>query len=88
MILDASTLASKERLLKVNMRLPTMWACTAVIIKPWTYRTKVDRRDDGTVPTSTIPGIAEEIKVAASKMEKLLKSPNTFLAIHATGGES
>ena len=78
MILDARTLASKERLLKVNISLHTMWACTAVIMKPWTSRTKVDRRNDAIVPTLKIPGIAEEINGAASKMEKLLKSPNKF----------
>ena len=39
------------------------------------------------MPTETIPDIAEEINMAASKMEKLLRSPNKFLAIHASGGD-
>ena len=87
MILDVSSLASRERLLKVNLTLRMMWACTAIVIKPWTSRTKIDQRDDCTVPTETIPDIAEEINMAASKMEKLLRSPNKFLVIQASGGD-
>ena len=85
MILDTSSLASRERLLKVNLTLLTMWACTAVVIKPWTSRTKIDRQDNGTMPTEMIPDIAEEINMVVSKIEKLLRSPNKFLAIHASG---
>ena len=64
------------------MSLRMIWAYRAVIIKPWTSRTKVERRNDGTLLTETIPGIAEEINVAANKMEKLLR----YLAIHASEG--
>ena len=50
-------------------------------------QTKVDRKEDYTVLTSTIPGIVEEINAATSKMEKLLKSPDKLLAIHGTEGK-
>ena len=86
MFLNVSTLVSKERLLTVNMCLCTMWSCMAVIVKPCTARINVDRKEDNSVPTSTIPGIAEELNAATSKIEKLLKLPNKLLAIHWTRG--
>ena len=85
MLHDGSTLVLKERLLTVNLCLRTMWSCTAVIMKPWTARINIERKVEGSVPTSTIPGIAE-LNAATSKMDKLLKSPNKLFAIHGTGG--
>ena len=58
MLLDKRTLVSKERLEEINLCLRTMWAATSVVIKLWTDRIGVDRMENGSVPASTIPGIA------------------------------
>ena len=84
-LLDRSTLVSKARLLTVNMCLRTMWSSMAVIVKPWTDRISVDRTEDGSLPTSTIPGITEELNTATSKLDKLLRSANKLIFIHGTG---
>ena len=62
-----------------------MWAATSVIIKPWTDRIGIDRMENGSVPTSTIPGIADELTVATSKLPKLLRSWKRLISIHGSG---
>ena len=71
--------------LTVNMCLRTMWSSMAVIVKPWTDRISVDRTEDGSLPTSTIPGNSEELNTATSKLDKLLRSANKLIFIHGTG---
>ena len=66
LILDGEELASREPLLKINITLQTLWACTIVLVKPWTSRVKTERRDDGTVPYRMIPDIADEINQAGT----------------------
>ena len=43
LILDGEVLASWETLLKINLTLCTLWACTIVLVKPWTSRMKTNR---------------------------------------------
>ena len=66
-LLDKRTLVSKERLEEINLCLRTMWATTSVVIKPWIG---VDRMENGSVPTSTIPGIADELTVATQVLKQ------------------
>ena len=63
-ILDVEVLSSRETLLKINITLQTLWACTIVLVKPWTSRVKTELRDDGTVLYRMIPDIADEINQA------------------------
>ena len=85
MLLDKSTLVSKAMLLTINMCLCTMLSSTAVIVKLWTGRISVDRMEDSSVPTSTIPGIADELNAATRKLDNLLRFANKLISIHETG---
>ena len=84
-LLDKRTLVSKEQLEEINLCLRTMWEATSVIIKPWTDRIGVDKMENGSVPTSTIPGIADKLTVATGKLAKLLRTSNRLICIHRSG---
>ena len=79
------TLVLKERLVVINLCLWTLWAATSVVIKPWAERVGVHRMENGSVPTATIPGIANEMTVAAGKLAKLFKSSDRLICIHGSG---
>ena len=85
MLVDKETLVLKERLVEINLCLWTLWAATSVVIKPWAERVGVHRMENGSVPTATIPGIANKMTVVADKLAKLFKLSNRLICIHGSG---
>ena len=83
--MDKQTLVSKGRLEEINLCLRTLWAATSVVIKPCADIVGVDRTKNGSVPTSTIPGIANEMTVTAGKLARLFRSSNWLICIHGSG---
>ena len=85
LLVDKDTLESRDHLVKINLCLQSLWAATSVVLKPWADRAGINRTQDGSIPTASIPGVAEEMSVATSKLAKLLKSLNHLICIHGSG---
>ena len=85
LLVDKDMLESRDCLVEINLCLRSLWAATSVVLKPWADRAGINRLQDGSILTASIPGVADEMSVATSKLAKLLKSSNHLICIHGSG---
>ena len=57
----------------------------AVVLKPWTERTGIIRTQDGSIPTASMPVVADMISTAAGKLPKLLGSQIRLVCLQGSG---
>ena len=83
LLVNIRTLNSSDRLTQLNLSLRSLWSSTTVMIKPWTGG--IERAEDGTFPTSSIPYIADRIGQGIRRLPKRLRTQVRLLCIHKSG---
>ena len=84
-LVDKDTLESSDCLVEMNLCLRSLWAATSVVLKPWTDRTDINRMQDSSIPTASIPVVADTMLTAAGKLAKLLRTSNRLICLHESG---
>ena len=64
---------------------PVYVGSVAVVLKPWTKRTGIIRTQDGSIPTASMPMVADMISTAAGKLPKLLGSQIRLVCLQGSG---
>ena len=85
MLVNKDTLESSDRLVEMNLCLRSLWEAKSVVLEPWTDRAGINRTQDGSIPTASIPVVADEMSVAACKLAKLLLFSNRLICLLWSG---
>ena len=64
---------------------PVYVGSVAVVLKPWTERTGIIRTQDGSIPTASMPVVADMISTTAGKLPKLLGSQIRLVCLQGSG---